>query len=92
MRIMIYLSAKQDDDHKNQKNQIGKQKNSYFENINKDENEVREINNRKMQEKIEGAILRQKEKEKKVAVEEKVDVYEEPLNSEDDDQGILIRY
>lgn len=45
-----------------------------------------------MQEKIEGTIQRQKEEEKKVAVEEKVEVYEEPLNSEDDDLGYFIRF
>ena len=87
-KTTIYLFDYQDDDNKNNKGKIGKRKNSFFENINKDENEIKEFNNRKMQEKIEGTIQRQKDEEKKVTVEEKVDVYEEPLNSEDDEIGL----
>lgn len=59
--------------------------------MHKDEMEQKEINNLKMLQKIEGTIQRQKEEDKKAIVEEKIDIPEEPLNSEDDDEGFIIR-
>ena len=64
-------------------------KDNIFEHIHKEENIKRELNNMKMKEKIENTIQRTKEQEKKIEVP--TEEPEEPLNSDDDDDGCFNR-